>query len=182
MLGPTGVGFLWGKKEHLENMPPFLGGGDMIHEVFTDSFTANEIPYKFEAGTPNIAGVIGFGAALQYIESVGFNEIQKQEHELTSYLYDQINLLPFVQTYGFESIMNHIPTVAFTMTHAHPHDIADILGSHFICIRAGHHCTQPLHDFLRVPATARASLIFYNTITEIDVFIKELKNIDEMFR
>lgn len=182
MYGPTGIGALWGRKEILEKMPEFLGGGEMIHEVFEDHFTTHDIPHKFEAGTPHIAGAIGLGAAIDFINEVTMKKIMLLEHELTLYLFEKMRALPFVKMYGEGDLQHHLPICAFTMDRVHPHDISDILGDYGICIRAGHHCAMPFHHSLGVPATARASLAFYNTKREIDIFIDALKEIHKMFQ
>lgn len=177
MFGPTGIGVLWGKRDVLFSMPEFLGGGEMIHEVFEDHFTSKEPPLKYEAGTPHIAGAIGLGAAVDFITSIGFKNIQAYEHKLTEYLFEKLHALSFVRLYGQGDLTRHIPLASFTMQGIHAHDIADMLGEDGICIRAGHHCAMPLHAFFGVPATARASLSLYNTTDEIDAMIDALKKI-----
>lgn len=177
VFGPTGIGVLWGKKTILESMRPFLGGGDMIHEVFMDHFTPNVIPHKFEAGTPHIAGAIGLAAAFKYIDHIGYDKIEEHERVLTKHLLLSLKELPFIATYGFNSSENHIPLASFTVESVHAHDVADLVGRAGICIRAGHHCAQPLHDYLGVSATARASLAFYNTVEEIDALCNALKEV-----
>lgn len=181
MYGPTGIGVLWGKKELLEKMPDWQGGGEMIHEVFENKYSVADIPHKFEAGTPNVAGAIGLGAAIDFINAIGYKNIQKIEKILTDYLFKQVSKLDFVTVYGSKSTANHIPTIAFNVEGVHAHDVAELLGNKSIYIRAGHHCTQVLHDDMKVVATARASLAFYNTKQEIDVFVRELNNIYETF-
>lgn len=182
MYGPTGIGALWGRKEILENMPEFLGGGEMIHEVFEDHFTTKEIPHKFEAGTPHIAGAIGLGAAIDFINEVTIKKIMLLECELTLYLFEKMRALSFIKMYGEGDLKYHLPICAFTIDRVHPHDISDILGDYGICIRAGHHCAMPLHHSLGLSATARASLAFYNTKKEIDIFIDALREIHKMFQ
>lgn len=181
MFGPTGVGVLYAKEELLQTMPEFLGGGDMISEVFRDSFSVNQLPHKFEAGTPNIADVVAFSASLDFISNLGFDKIIKIEQELTAYLLEKLQNLDFVEIYGPVSSENHLPSFAFNLKNIHAHDVADLLGEAGMMLRAGQHCTQPLHDFLQVPATVRASLAFYNTTEEIDLLSKELIKIYQKF-
>ena len=163
-------------------MPLFLGGGDMILEVTQDDFIAKELPWKFEAGTPHIAGAIGLAAAVEYLQSIGFEKIQKIEKELTEYLYKKLSSLEILEIYGPKTDKNHLPLYAFNVKGVHAHDVADLLGNAGICIRAGHHCTMPLHRFLGIPASARASLAFYNTKEEIDIFVKALIEIHKKFK
>lgn len=178
--GPTGVGVLYGRREILEAMPPFLGGGDMISEVQTDRFGTNVLPYKFEAGTPNIAGVIGLGAAISYINKLGWSAITRQEKKLSAYFLKKISALKFVKILG--TAKPKLPVFSLIIKDLHPHDAADLLGQEGIILRAGHHCAQPLHDHFGVPATLRASLSFYNTTAEIDYFIKKLKELHRAFK
>ena len=182
MYGPTGIGVVWGRKKILESMPLFLGGGDMILEVTQDDFIAKELPWKFEAGTPHIAGAIGLAAAVEYLQSIGFEKIQKIEKEITEYLYKKLSSLEILEIYGPKTDKNHLPLYAFNVKGVHAHDVADLLGNAGICIRAGHHCTMPLHRFLGIPASARASLAFYNTKEEIDIFVKALIEIHKKFK
>ncbi len=178
--GPTGIGILYGRQELLLATPPFMGGGDMISFVKSDSFGVSDLPYKFEAGTPNIAGVVGLGAALKYLESVGYNSIHKQEQGLTIYFLQKIKKLKAVKIFG--TAKAKLPIFALTINGIHPHDAADILGQAGIILRAGHHCAQPLHDYLGVPATLRASLSFYNTKKEIDYFVSKLAELIKAFK
>jgi len=180
--GPNGIGVLYGKREHLESTKTFLGGGLMIHEVFQDTFTPNEIPYKFEAGTPNVSGAVGLGTAIEWIQKLGWEKIQKIEGDLTKHLYTKLDKLDFVTRFGPRNPAHATPIASFTVEGTHPHDVADLLGMKNICIRAGHHCCMPLHNALKVPATARASLAIYNTKKEIDVFIDELKKVYKKFQ
>lgn len=182
LYGPTGIGVLYGKEEFLNLMPPFLGGGDMVNEVFTDYFTSAELPNKFEAGTPNIAGAIGLKAAIDYIIKIGFSKIQKTESKLTDHLLDKLNSLPFIKIIGPKENKNRGPIVSFTMKGVHPHDIAEGLSQKDICIRAGQHCAQPLMDVCKLPATARISMAFYNTMDEIDIICWRLEEIYEYFK
>ena len=181
IYGPTGVGVLYGKSELLEAMPPFLGGGEMIHEVFEDHFTWNEAPYKFEAGTPNIAGVAAFKAALDYVNSVDFDVIQKREKELTKYALERLHSLPYLKLIGPQNLENRGSIFSFTLDGVHPHDIAEGLNQKQICIRAGHHCTQPLMDHLNLAATARASFAFYNEKEEVDQLVEGLEEVYHYF-
>ncbi len=169
MLGPTGVGVLWGRRELLEEMPPFLGGGDMIASVSLEESTWNELPYKFEAGTPNIAGVIGFGAALDYLEAVGMDAIRSHERDLTAYALDRLIDVPGVTLYGPLDPDLRGGVVSFGLDGVHPHDIGQVLDGEGVAIRAGHHCAQPVMRRLNVAATARASFYLYNTREEVDV-------------
>lgn len=178
--GPTGIGVLYGRQELLLAMPSFMGGGDMISFVDTDSFGVNELPYKFEAGTPNIAGVIGLGAAIKYLEGVVHHNIEIQEQQLTTYFLQKIKKLTAVKILG--TAKAKLPIFALTIKGVHPHDAADILGQAGIILRAGHHCAQPLHDYLGAPATLRASLSFYNTKGEIDYFISRLQELIRDFK
>ncbi|MCX6799580.1 MAG: SufS family cysteine desulfurase [Candidatus Falkowbacteria bacterium] len=177
IFGPTGIGVLYGKKYLLELMPEWKGGGDMIHEVFFDRFTNNILPYKFEAGTPDIAGAIGLGAALEFIQKTGFKKIEQAEISLTKYFLTQILKLNFVKLIGPQETSNRLPVFSIIIHGVHPHDAADLLGGAGVITRAGHHCTQPLHDKFNLPATLRASLSFYNTKEEIDKFVLEIKKI-----
>ena len=177
MCGPTGVGVLVGKKDLLEKMPPFLGGGEMIKKVTFEDFTPNDVPWKFEAGTPNIADVIAFGTAIDYIEKIGLENIYQHELELTKYTLNKMREFKFLQIYN----SNGIGIVTFTNPVFHPHDIATIIDQYGVAIRAGHHCAQPLMKKLGVTATARASFYFYNTKEEIDIFIDALKKAFEYF-
>jgi len=182
MYGPTGVGVLYAKEEILKKMPPFLGGGEMIQEVFKDHFIPGDIPTKFEAGTPNVAGVITFASAIHYIHKISFDKIRKIEDELTSYTIKKLNSLPFITIIGPKTIKNRGPVISFIIEGVHPHDIAEGLSSKNICIRAGHHCCQILMDKLKLPATARISLAIYNTKEDIDKTIEALEEIYQYFQ
>jgi len=178
--GPTGVGVLFGRRKILETMPAFLGGGDMISFVTTKNFGLNDLPYKFEAGTPDIAGVIGLGAACRYLEKLDYQQIARQEKKLTAYFLKKINRLNFVKVLGRAS--SKLPVFSLILDGLHPHDAADLLGQEGIILRAGHHCAQPLHDFFKTPASLRASLSFYNTTGEIDFFITKLRELQRAWR
>lgn len=173
MCAPTGIGFLWGRAELLRQMSPFLGGGEMIADVFFDHATYADIPHKFEAGTPAIAEAIALGAAVDYLSQWGMERIHAYEQELTAYLFERLQELPAVTVYGPKS-GDRAALASFTVGEVHPHDLSTILDQSGIAIRAGHHCTQPLHRYLGVQSTARASLYFYNTRAEIDQFIAAL--------
>ena len=173
MCGPTGIGILYGKKSLLNNLPPYQGGGEMISDVTFEKTTYADLPHKFEAGTPNISGVIAFGAAINYMNNIGFDNILNYEKELLNYAQDQINKIEGVQIYG-ESI-NKTPIISFNINGIHPYDIGSILDKMGIAVRTGHHCAQPIMDFYKIPGTVRASFSFYNTIEEIDLMIKGLK-------
>lgn len=185
MFGPTGIGILWGRKKLLREMSAWQGGGEMIHEVFVDKFTENDTPYKFEAGTPNIAGAIGLGAAVEFINALGdedkFEAFNNHEKNLTEYLLYKLGELDFITIFGHTNSAQKIPTIAFEMKDVHGHDVGDLLGNAGIAVRAGHHCTQPLHDSLKVTSTVRVSLSIYNTEKEIDILVEELKKIHEKF-
>jgi cysteine desulfurase/selenocysteine lyase len=160
-------------------MPPFLGGGEMIADVFLDHATYADLPHKFEAGTPAIAEAIALGAAVDYLSGIGMDQIHTYEQELTLYLFQQLQAIPEVKLYGplpNESASNRAALASFTTGSVHPHDLSTILDQAGVAIRAGHHCTQPLHRFIAAQSTARASLYFYNTREEIDVFIEALKD------
>ncbi len=184
MCAPTGIGFLYGKLELLRSMPPFLGGGEMIADVFLDHATYADLPHKFEAGTPAIAEAIALGAAVDYLTAIGMETIHRYEEELTAYLFKQLEQVPTVRIYGPKPDANgggRAALAAFTTGDVHPHDLSTILDQAGVAIRAGHHCTQPLHRHLRVQSTARASLYFYNTQEDIDSFIAALKEAVDFF-
>jgi cysteine desulfurase / selenocysteine lyase len=180
MLGPTGIGILYGKKALLELIPPFLGGGDMIRQVHLRTFLPNEIPYKFEAGTPPIAEVVGLGSAIDYLEKLGMINIQRHEHALMRYAFDRLSKMPGITIIGKE-LENRGGVIAFTMDGIHPHDVAQILDSDGIAVRAGHHCAMPLHERFQLPATTRASFYLYNTEAEIDQMVISLQRVQKMF-
>lgn len=171
LMGPFGVGCLYGKLELLDEMPPFLTGGEMIEYVTRESATFAEVPEKFEAGTVNAAGAVGLGAAIDYLNSVGFDTIMSREKALTRRLMEGLASIPEVTVYGSKDPEKHCGIVTFNIEGCHPHDVATVLDTEHICIRAGHHCAQPLMKFLGVNATARASLYFYNTEEEVDRFV-----------
>ncbi|AFY34641.1 SufS family cysteine desulfurase [Calothrix sp. PCC 7507] len=184
MCAPTGIGFLYGKLELLESMPPFFGGGEMIAEVYLDHSTYAELPHKFEAGTPAIGEAIALGAAIDYLTNIGMDKIHAYEAELTAYLFQQLEQIPQVRIYGPKPDANgegRAALAAFTTAAVHANDLSTLLDQEGIAIRSGHHCTQPLHRHLGLSGTARASLSFYNTREEIDIFIKVLKETLDFF-
>ena len=182
MLGPTGVGVLWAKKELLESMSPFNGGGDMIREVHKYETTWNDLPYKFEAGTPNIADVIGFAAAMDYLERIGMDKVREHEIELTKYALDKLSQIKKIKLYGPNEMAKRGGVISFNLGDIHPHDLATIVDEDGVAIRSGHHCAQVLMERLDVAATSRASFYIYNTKEEVDVFIKSLNRAKELFR
>lgn len=180
MCGPTGIGALYGKADLLEKMPPFLGGGDMIREVKLRSFRPNSLPHKFEAGTPAIAEAVGFGAAVDYLSSLGMDAIAAHEHEVTEYALERLEEIPGVKLFGPDA--DHKGGVAsFILDGVHPHDVAQILDKDGIAVRAGHHCAQPLHEKFGIPATSRASFYLYNTKEEVDLLVNGIYKVKEMF-
>lgn len=182
MLGPTGVGVLYAKKAYLDKMKPFLGGGDMIKEVFKFHTNYNEVPYKFEAGTPNIADVVGFGAAIEYLEKIGMENIRKHEIYLTDYALESMLSLKYATIYGPRDPKDRGGVISFNIADIHPHDLATIMNDHGIAIRSGHHCAQVLMQRLDVPATSRASFYIYNTKEEIDKFVNAIKEAGRIFK
>lgn len=182
MLGPTGVGVLWARKEILENMQPFNGGGDMIREVHKYETSWNDLPYKFEAGTPNIADVIGFSAALDYLENIGMDKVREHEIELTKYALEKMSSIKGIKLYGTPDMKKRGGVISFNLGDIHPHDLATIIDEDGIAIRSGHHCAQVLMERLDVSATSRASFYIYNTKEEVDVFIRSLNRAKELFR
>jgi len=180
MCGPTGIGALYGKADLLEAMPPFLGGGDMIKEVKLRTFRPNSLPHKFEAGTPAIAEAVGFGAAVDYLTSIGMDAIAAHEHEITAYAIERLEEIPGIKVFGPHA--NYKGGVAaFTLDGIHPHDVAQILDKNGIAIRAGHHCAQPLHEKFGIPATSRASFYLYNTKEEVDLLVNGIYEVKQMF-
>ena len=169
MFGPTGIGVLYGKAALLNKMPPYQGGGDMISSVTFAKTTYNDLPYKFEAGTPNIAGGIGLGAALDYVTHVGIEQIAGYEHELLAYGTEALSAIPGLRLIG--TAKEKASVLSFVIEGLHPHDIGTVLDQQGIAVRTGHHCAQPVMDFFEVPATTRASLAFYNTFPEIDALV-----------
>jgi cysteine desulfurase/selenocysteine lyase len=179
MLGPTGIGILWGRRELLEEMPPFLTGGEMIREVWIDRATWNDLPYKFEAGTPPIAQAVGLGAAVEYLVRLGMDEVRRHEEELTGFLLEGLRARDYVEVYGPHDPQKRGGVVAFNLRGIHPHDVATLLDQEGIAIRAGHHCAQPLHRLLGISASCRASVYVYNTPEEIELFLAALDRVWE---
>ena len=182
MLGPTGVGILYVKKEILEKMPPFIGGGDMIKEVHKYETRYNDLPYKFEGGTPNIADVIGFSAAINYLNKLGMDKVREHEVELTEYALDIITKVKGVTLYGPRNTKDRGGVISFNIGDIHPHDLATIMNDHGVAIRSGHHCAQVLMERLDVAATSRASFYIYNTKEEIDIFVSALGEARRLFK
>ncbi|MDI1495525.1 MAG: cysteine desulfurase [Cenarchaeum symbiont of Oopsacas minuta] len=182
MLGPTGVGVLWARREILENMAPFHGGGDMIREVHKQETTWNDVPYKFEAGTPNIADVIGFGAAIDYLQKIGMDKVREHEVELTLYALDRFATVPGIKVYGTDEIQWRGGVLSFNFADVHPHDVAQIVDEEGIAIRSGHHCAQVLMEKLDVAATSRASFYIYNTKEDIDRLVMSLLKVAKVFK
>ena len=182
MLGPTGVGILYTKKNILEEMDPFICGGDMIKEVHKDNTSFNDLPYKFEAGTPNIADVIGFSAALDYLTGIGIENVRRHEIDLTKYAIQLMSELKHIKLYGDINLNNRGGIISFNLGDIHPHDLATILNNFGIAIRSGHHCAQIMMEKLDVSATSRASFYLYNTKEEINIFINALDEAIKLFR
>lgn len=180
MCGPTGIGILYGRKSLLEAMPPYMGGGDMIKKVTFEGFVPNEIPYKFEAGTPAIAEAIGFGAAVDYLQLLGMENIAAHEHALTEYALERLAEIPGLKVFG-PTAEHKGGVAAFTFAGAHPHDVAQILDRDGIAVRAGHHCAMPLHQKFNLPATTRASFYLYTLPEEIDALVEGLYKVKQMF-
>lgn len=179
IFGPTGIGVLYGKTELLESMPPYQGGGDMIRSVSFQRTTYNDIPYKFEAGTPHIAGAIGLAAALDYVEGVGLERIAAWEHELLEYGTELLQNIPGLRLIGAARQKSSV--LSFVLESAHPHDIGTIIDSQGVAIRTGHHCAEPVMHRFGVPATARASVAFYNTRQELEVLASAIHNVNQLF-
>lgn len=180
MLGPTGIGALYGKIKLLEEMPPFLGGGDMIKTVHLHEFVPNTVPHKFEAGTPAIAEAVGFGVAVDYLASVGMDAVAAHEYEITEYALERLEEVPGLKLFG-PGVQDKGGVAAFTFGGLHPHDIAQILDRDGIAVRAGHHCAQPLHEKFGLTATTRASFYLYNTKEEVDKLIEGIYKVKEIF-
>jgi cysteine desulfurase/selenocysteine lyase len=181
MMGPTGIGALWAPRELLEAMPPFLGGGEMIAQVFLDRATYNEIPWKFEAGTPNIADAIGWGVAIDYLDAVGMAAVRAHEIELTEYALERLGEEPDVEIFGPRDARKKGGVVAFNLGDVHSHDVAAVLDSEGVCIRVGHHCCQPIMRRLDIPGTARASFYLYNEHEDIDRLVASLASVRRIF-
>jgi len=182
MLGPTGIGVLWVRKSVLETMNPFHGGGDMIREVHKYETTWNDLPYKFEAGTPNIADVIGFGAAIDYLTNLGLDNIREHEIELTKYALEKLSNIKGITIYGTKDISKRGGVISFNFHDVHPHDVAQILDGEGIALRSGHHCAQVLMERLDVAATSRASFYIYNTKEDVDALVNSLGKVARLFK
>jgi cysteine desulfurase / selenocysteine lyase len=178
LFGPTGTGLLWAKREHLDAMPPFFGGGEMIREVRFEGTTFADPPHKFEAGTPNIAGFVGLGAAIDYIESTGLDRMASREHELLDHATTAMRGIPGLRTIGMAR--EKVPVIAFVIDGVHAHDLATLLDHEGIAVRSGHHCAHPLMQFYGVAATLRVSLAFYNTHEEIDAFVAAVARVRQL--
>jgi cysteine desulfurase/selenocysteine lyase len=178
MLGPMGIGVLYGKKEILDKMPPFLTGGEMIDFVSEQEATFAPLPQKFEAGTPNVEGAIGLMEAMEYIKQIGYEQIHSIEEELTAYALEKLKEIPNVTVYGEDHLTaERSGVISFNVAGVHPHDTASLLDADGVCIRAGHHCAQPLMRYMGTAATCRISFYFYNTKEDIDVFVNSLKKV-----
>ncbi|MFG2074993.1 cysteine desulfurase / selenocysteine lyase [Nonomuraea maritima] len=182
MVGPSGIGVLWGKAELLEAMPPFLGGGEMIEAVWMDHSTYAPVPHKFEAGTPPIVEAIGLGAAVDYLTEIGMDAIEEHERTLTAYALEALSAVPTLRVIGPETLEGRGGTVSFTLEGIHPHDVGQILDDQFgVAVRVGHHCARPLHLRFGIPATTRASFYLYNTTSEIDALVRGLHHVQKVF-
>ena len=182
MLAPLGIGVLYGKREMLNKMTPFLMGGDMIEYVYEQETTFAPLPNKFEAGTQNVEGVIGLGAAIDYIENLGYDKIQEIEHEVISYARQELSKLDYLTLYTTPNGENHSSVISFNIKGVHPHDVASILDSEGVCVRSGNHCAQPLMRFLGIDSTCRASFYIYNTKDDVDKLVKALDKAYNMFK
>ncbi len=182
MLGPTGIGVLWVRKSVLETMNPFHGGGDMIREVHKYETTWNDLPYKFEAGTPNIADVIGFGAAIDYLTKIGMDNVREHEVELTKYAMEKLLAVKGIHIYGTKDISKRGGVISFNFADVHPHDVAQIMDGEGIAVRSGHHCAQVLMERLNVAATSRASFYIYNTTEDNDALVNSLNKVAKVFK
>ena len=182
MLAPLGIGVLYGKREILNKMTPFLMGGDMIEYVYEQDTTFAPLPNKFEAGTQNVEGVIGLGAAIDYIENLGYDKIQEIEHEVISYARQELSKLNYLTLYTTPNEENHSSVISFNIKGIHPHDVASILDSEGVCVRSGNHCAQPLMRFLGIDSTCRASFYIYNTKDDVDKLVKALDKAYNMFK
>ena len=181
MFAPLGIGVLYGKKELLNKMTPFLMGGDMIEYVYEQNTTFAPLPNKFEAGTQNVEGVIGLGSAIDYIEKIGYKEIQNVEEAITKYAVNELSKLDFLELYITPHLENHSTVISFNIKGVHPHDVASILDSNGVCVRSGNHCAQPLLRYLGMDSTCRASFSIYNTKEDVDNLVEELKKSYKMF-
>ena len=181
MLAPLGIGVLYGKKELLNKMTPFLMGGDMIEYVYEQETSFATLPNKFEAGTQNVGGVVGLGAAIDYIEKIGYENIEKQEKEVVTYAIQELKKLKYLDLYLTSNLENHSGVISFNIKGVHPHDIASILDSQNVCVRSGNHCAQPLMRYLGIDSTCRASFYFYNTKEDVDALVNAINKAYNMF-
>ena len=181
MCGPTGIGVLWARRALLESMPPFLGGGDMIKRVKLNEATWNDLPWKFEAGTPSVAEGIGLGAAVDYLSQFGMERVRSHERTLVDYAMEKLQEIPGITLYGPRDPGIHGGAISFTLPNIHPHDLATLVDREGIAVRAGHHCTQPLMDRLGVPATTRASFYIYNRVEEVDQLVGGIQKAQKVF-
>ncbi|WP_160683556.1 cysteine desulfurase [Clostridium sp. C2-6-12] len=181
LLGPMGIGVVYGKKEILENMPPYIVGGDMIEYVYEQEATFAELPSKFEGGTQNVEGAVGLAAAIDYLENIGMDKIDEIEKELTGYAIEKFEKLPYVKIYGPKDLSHRGGIISFDIEGVHPHDVASVFDSHNVAIRSGNHCAQPLMRYMGINATCRASFYFYNTKEDVDKLIEATEKTYEMF-
>ena len=181
MAGPTGIGVLYGKEQYLNQMSPVEFGGEMIDFVYEQSATWKELPWKFEAGTPNMAGAIGLAAAIDYLEAIGMDEIERHEQELIAYVFPKLQAIEGLKIYGSQDLAKRSGVISFNLGDLHPHDLATALDYEGVAVRAGHHCAQPLIQYLEVPATARASFYLYNTKEDCDKLVEALIKTKEFF-
>lgn len=181
MFSPMGIGILYGKKEILDEMQPFNLGGDMIEYVYEQKTTYAETPMKFEAGTQNVNGAVGLATAIDYLNNIGMENVEKMESELLKYAYTEMSKLDFIEIYGPKNVEKRAAVIAFNVKNVHPHDVSTILNNHKVCIRSGHHCAQPLHRKLNIESTCRASFYIYNTKKDIDRLIEVLKDVKKIF-
>ncbi|MDU3348853.1 cysteine desulfurase [Clostridium sp.] len=181
LLAPMGIGVLYGKKELLEKMPPLMFGGDMVEYVYEQETTFNVLPYKFEAGTQNVEGAVGLSKAIDYLNEIGMDNIEKIEKELMTYAYEEMSKLEYVKIYGPKDIEKRGGVLSFEIDGVHPHDVASIFDTFGVCIRAGNHCAQPLMRYMGINSTSRASLYFYNTKEDVDRLIEAVKQTYDMF-
>ena len=182
MLAPLGIGILYGKREILNSISPFLMGGDMIEYVYEQDTTFASLPNKFEAGTQNVEGVVGLGAAIDYIQKIGYDAIQEKEHEILKYARERLRKLEFLDLYLTNNDEHHSSVISFNIKGVHPHDVASILDSEGVCVRSGNHCAQPLMRFLGIDSTCRASFYFYNTKEDVDKLVAALEKAYNMFK
>ncbi len=182
MLGPTGAGVLWGRRELLEEMPPFLFGGEMIREVYLGKTIFANLPHKFEAGTPHIAGIFGLGQAVDYLNKIGMEKIRQHEKNLTQYALSKLGEINDLTIYGPRHVNDRGGVITFNIKGVHPHDVAAVLDEEDICVRSGHHCAMPLHEKIGIGATVRASFYLYNLKEDIDKLVNGLLKVKKLFK